>query len=148
MILLAAVDFSEAAGAVLEQAAELARLTGAKLVLLHVARPEPDFVGYDVGPQHVRDHLAVVFVEEHRQLRAWADELKSEGIAASYRLVQGATAETILDQAEDLKADLIVVGSHGHGAVYDLLVGSVSESLLRKTDRPVVVVPARGHPSE
>jgi nucleotide-binding universal stress UspA family protein len=49
----------------------------------------------------------------------------------------------ILAQADQLQADLIVVGSHGHGATYDLLVGSISSGVIRKSKVPVLVVPAR-----
>ncbi|HDY68944.1 MAG TPA: universal stress protein [Candidatus Scalindua sp.] len=47
----------------------------------------------------------------------------------------------ILDESSKLKIDLIVVGSHGHGAVYHLIVGSVSEEVLQRSSCPVLVVP-------
>jgi nucleotide-binding universal stress UspA family protein len=46
-----------------------------------------------------------------------------------------------LKEAADLDIDLIVVGSHGHGAMYQLLVGSISEGVLRRSNRPVLVIP-------
>jgi len=57
-------------------------------------------------------------------------------------LLQGATIATVLTEADRLEANLLVIGSHGHGAVYDLLVGSVSEGLVRRSKRPMLVVPA------
>ena len=56
---------------------------------------------------------------------------------------QGPTIETIIEEAGRLKVDMIVVGSHGHGAMYQLLVGSVSEGVLHRATCPVLVVPAR-----
>jgi nucleotide-binding universal stress UspA family protein len=56
-------------------------------------------------------------------------------------LVHGATVEVILKEASDLEVDLIVVGSHGRGAMYQLLVGSVSEEVLKKSRIPVLVIP-------
>ncbi|MEA3243534.1 MAG: universal stress protein, partial [Pseudomonadota bacterium] len=56
-------------------------------------------------------------------------------------LVHGATAETILKKASELDVDMIVVGSHGRGAMYQLLVGSVSEGILHNSRCPVLVVP-------
>jgi nucleotide-binding universal stress UspA family protein len=55
--------------------------------------------------------------------------------------VQGATVETILKEALKLDVDMIVAGSHGRGAMYQLLVGSVSEGVLHKSKCPVIVVP-------
>jgi nucleotide-binding universal stress UspA family protein len=56
-------------------------------------------------------------------------------------LVQGVTADTILEEAAKLAADIIVVGSRGKGALQQLVVGSVSEGVLRKSQCPVLVVP-------
>ena len=50
--------------------------------------------------------------------------------------------EEILKTAQDISADLIVMGSHGHGPVYNLLVGSVTEGVLKAGQRPVLLVPA------
>jgi nucleotide-binding universal stress UspA family protein len=47
-------------------------------------------------------------------------------------------------QAAAVGADLVMVGSHGHGGLHHLLVGSVTEDVLRRSTRPVIVVPAKG----
>jgi nucleotide-binding universal stress UspA family protein len=49
----------------------------------------------------------------------------------------------VLSEAKRLHAELIVVGSHGHGLLYDALLGSVSADILRKSSLPVLVVPTR-----
>ena len=56
-------------------------------------------------------------------------------------LIQGSTVEAILKQADKLKAQMIVMGSHGRGAIYKMLVGSVSEGVLHGAKCPVLVVP-------
>jgi nucleotide-binding universal stress UspA family protein len=53
----------------------------------------------------------------------------------------GHTADELLRMAAELEAGLIVVGSHGHGGLHHLLVGSVTETLLRQSMIPVMVVP-------
>jgi nucleotide-binding universal stress UspA family protein len=50
-------------------------------------------------------------------------------------------AEEILNQADTLDADLIVMGTHGHGAMYNLLVGSATKGVLKHSTRPVLLVP-------
>jgi nucleotide-binding universal stress UspA family protein len=144
--ILAALDFSPVTRAVVEQAASLARAYGAELTLIHAAAPEPAFVGYDVGPQTVRDARARALRTEHREIQELADELRGRGLRAKALLVQGPAIETILRESRELGADALVIGSHGHGALYDLLVGSVAKGVLRDAPCPVVVVraPAAG----
>jgi nucleotide-binding universal stress UspA family protein len=142
--LLAPIDFSDVSASVLTQAGRLARQFGAKLWLIHVAAPEPDFVGYEPGPDTVRRQVATRLHKEHCQLQALADEIRLDGIEVTPLLVQGQTLEKILEEAKRTAADLIVVGSHGHGALYRALVGGVCEGLLRKSTCPVLVVPAPG----
>ena len=55
---------------------------------------------------------------------------------------EGSVVEEILKTAQEISADLIVMGSHGHGPVYHLLVGSVTEGVLKAGLRPVLLVPA------
>lgn len=143
MKILAAIDLSPASEKVLEAARQHASLTQATLYLVHAAEPDPAFVGYEAGPQVVRDQVAHMFHDEHKAVQKHADELREKGVNAIALVVQGPTSQTILKEAEKLEADLIVVGSHGHGALYQALVGSVSEGIIRGAPCPVLVVPAR-----
>jgi len=143
MNILVAVDLSPASEKVVEAAGRVAKLTGAKVYILHAAEPEPDFVGYDAGPEVVRTQVANEYRREHRDVQALADKLRAEGLDARALLIQGPTVETALKEAEHLDAELIVVGTHGHSAVYDVLIGSYSAGIIRKSKRPVLVVPSR-----
>ena len=128
MKLLVAIDLSESSAAVVDAARSLAAATGAALTLLHVAAPEPYFVGYDVDPPVMRDALAARFHREHRELQAMGQSLRDEGFACTPVLAQGATVETILREAEHTAADMVVIGSHGKGVV---------KRLVRPSDRVV-----------
>lgn len=141
--ILAAIDFSEISSTVIDQAAAIAKSFSSKLWLIHVAAPEPDFVGYGTGPQTERDWRAQTLREEHRYLQDKALELEQNGINVTPLLIQGATVETILKEATKLKAEMIVIGSHGRSALYKTLVGSVSEGIVRQASCPVLIVPTR-----
>ena len=143
MKILVSVDFSDATPRVLEAAANLARALSAKVWLLHVAEPEPDFVGYRAGPDVVRDQVAKEFRDEHRKIQEYAEAMRERGLEAKGLLIQGAIVDTVMAESRRLEADLLVVGSHGYGAVYDLLVGSISRGILKHADIPVLVVPVR-----
>lgn len=140
--ILAAIDFSTVTADVVEQAARLAQGFGAALWLVHVAPPDPDFVGYDAGPPNVRDQVAHEMRDTHRRVQDEADRLRGKSIDATALQVQGPTAETILREAERLRADVIVLGSHGHGALHRALLGSISEGVLHRANCPVLIVPA------
>lgn len=141
--LLVPIDFSAGTDRVVAAAARIALREDAVLHLLHVAPPDPDFIPYDAGPNVVRDQVAEDLREEHRAIQQLADRLSADGFQASARMVQGATVDTILAWATRIEADCIVMGTHGHGALHRLVLGSVSEGVLRKTQCPVLVVPAR-----
>lgn len=140
--ILVAVDFSAGTEHVLAVATRLAAPTGATIHLLHVAAPEPSFVGYDPpgGPSD-RDQRAEELHDEHQALQVLADAVHETGVTVKPLLVKGATLEVILGEADRLDADLIVVGSHGHGAVHRFLVGSTTDGLVRQSTLPVLVVP-------
>lgn len=139
--IIAGIDFSENSERVLSLAADVARSFQAKLWLVHVAAPDPEFVGYEAGPQTVRDNRASELREEHRKLQRVAAGLREGGLDVAALLIEGPTVETLLKQAADVEADLLVVGSHGRGALGRTLIGSVSERVTRRAHRPVLIVP-------
>jgi nucleotide-binding universal stress UspA family protein len=139
---VAAVDFSESSERAVELASSLAERFGARLWLVHVAAPDPDFAGYDAGPQTERDSRAAELRKEHRDLQARALALRDRGLDATALLVQGPTVETLVSEARRLAADMLVVGSHGRGAVGRALLGSVGAGVVRHPPCPVLVVPA------
>jgi nucleotide-binding universal stress UspA family protein len=141
MKILTAIDFSDPTELILKVTRRLAKRLGASVWLVHVAEPEPDFVGYDVGPDVVRDQVARRFKTEHRALQEHTEAMRAEGIKARAILVQGATVETLLELAKKQESDMIIVGSHGRGMVAEILLGSVSAGLIRRSTCPVTVVP-------
>jgi nucleotide-binding universal stress UspA family protein len=143
MSILVPVDFSAISERVCRVAAEAAKARGTKIWLIHVAEPEPEFVGYEPGPDVVRDQVASELRNEHRQLQELADRTAALGVEVTPLLIQGSTVETILEQADHHAVEMIVMATHGRGLMYQMLVGSVSEGVLHRTKVPILLVPAR-----
>jgi len=143
MRLLVALDLSEPTELIVKEAELLAKNMSARIWILHNAEPEPDVLEFKTDPQTARESLAEKFHREHRQIQDIAKRLRNEGLKATALLVHGPTVEAILKEASDLDVDMIIVGSHGRNAVYQLLLGSVSEGILRGSRCPVLIVPTR-----
>jgi nucleotide-binding universal stress UspA family protein len=139
--ILLAVDFSESTEHLLHAAIEVTKAFSAHLFIIHVAAPDPYFVGYEVETQVRRDAIAKHYRQEHQELGDLAAKARQQGVAATALLVQGPTVEKLIQERVRLHADLVVVGSHGRSAAIQLLVGSTSEGLIRNVHCPVMVIP-------
>lgn len=143
MNILVAVDLSDATESIVNKAEAIAKAASAQIWLVHVARSKLNPLGlqFDVEPQAERDLLAREYRDEHCQIQEISARLRYEGLKATAILLQGETTDLILEQAEKLDADIIVVGSYGKGVMAQLFVGSVSRDLLQRANRPVMIVP-------
>lgn len=80
-----------------------------------------------------------------------ADTARAIGLDPSIverRVVEGASGQMIIHAADEVDADVIIVGSHGHGFLSRVLIGSVSEYVVRHSTRPVLVVRHTDQPTE
>ena len=156
MNILVPVDFSDATGPVTSRAVDLAEALGAHLILLHVLTPTLEMLAYGSAgvPAAATDGLDYVAMpdlqaaERHQmQLREKFDnlhaEIRTRHPNVDARLLDGVPGEQIIQEAKRDRCDMIVIGSHGHGAVYQLLVGSVTDRVLRHSPCPVLVVPVK-----
>ena len=141
MKIMVCVDLSDSTETIMQKIEELAKPLSARVWLLHNAEPEADTVEFKVDPISARKELARKFHVEHRQIQELADRLREAGIDTTALLVHANTVDAILTEAKDVGADMIVVGSHGRGAMNQLLVGSVSKGVLKKSKLPVLVIP-------
>jgi len=143
MNIIVAVDLSPASAKVIEAARGVGDLTGVSIYVLHVVETGPDYITYFDATDAQRARVGEDFPQENDALQALTTELQDEGLDTTAVLVCGPAVETTLAEAERLGAGLIVVGTHGHMAVYDVLVGSYSAGIIRRSKLPVLVVPVR-----
>lgn len=139
--ILVTIDFERNEQLLIDKAFQWAESFNSKLWLMHIAAPDPDFVGYKVGPQYIRDSRASVLKKERKQLQEYSNTLNKKGVNAEGILVQGATIEMIMEEAKKLDVDLIIAGYHEHNFLYNAFVGSVSGEILKKSKIPVLMVP-------
>lgn len=144
---LAATDGSPQAHLALQMAVDLSSRTGAELHIVHVgelaAMYHPEMRGY--AYRHEASEQ-----EARRLLDEESERLRSAGVnVAKAHLRMGRADVEIIELAEELGADVIVVGSRGLGGIRRALVGSVSDSIVHHAPCPVLVVrkkDARGDP--
>jgi nucleotide-binding universal stress UspA family protein len=141
--ILVPVDLSGATVQVCNVAAKLARDLGGRLVILHAVPPLPLILGdyYAFEPGYISSSLKASRKAAIHKLDSLARWFRRRLPRIRVTMHDGAPATVILRTAKALRPDYLVMGSHGHTAAFDLLVGSVTHTVLRKAPCPVVVVP-------
>lgn len=140
--ILIAIDGSPASHEAVEFGVELAAEQNAAVIFVHVVPP------LDVVPMtcfgmaaEARPHE---ITDEERQPLVDANvAAEKHGVPATAKLLVGDTVDEIVACADNLDADLIVVGSRGHGKLTSALLGSVSRGVVSESKRPVVIVRGR-----
>ncbi len=139
--LLVSVDFSAATRPVIEAAVELALKTSARVVLHHSFTAPVVTSEYGLSLELMQETAMLGEKSARHQLEHLEDELTARGLVVDTVLTQGGAAWHILREAAKRHVDLIVLGSHGHTALYDLLIGSTTHDVLKKATCPVLIVP-------
>lgn len=136
--ILIAVENSAADQTILDHVKPLARLTGASLVLIHVA---------DGWVARNYKTLNLAESEEMRDDRVYlehrADELRGEGFAAEHLLALGEPSAEIVKAAAAYGVDLIAMATHGHRLIGDLIYGSTADKVRHVVDIPVLMLKAK-----
>jgi nucleotide-binding universal stress UspA family protein len=140
-LILVAVDFSEVSQRVYEVAADMAAHLGARVRVVNVSEPAVDYVGVAPPQAYAMSEESVRKIADAR-LSAAREYFESQRVVVEVVHRWGQPVGTILEELERSGAGMVVLGSHGHGALYNLLVGSVAEGVLRHARVPVLVVPA------
>jgi nucleotide-binding universal stress UspA family protein len=135
-------DFSDASRHAMDHAVAMARWCSARIVVLHahhaVSAADSALFNAGGGGPHLESE---VLVAERSELAAAVDSMRAGGVAVEGEIVSGPPAETITAFAASTSADLIVIGTQGAGGFKHLVVGSVTETVLRRARCPVLTVP-------
>jgi len=131
MKIITTIDFSTTAESILKNTAIYAKAFDAEVFLVH-AEPESfndDETERDLTPEAIR-------------LKKNARALEKAGVNVTPHFLKGPVCATIMDEALEIKADLIIIGAHGHGSHCKAPVGSTSGCVLLRSRVPVLVIPA------
>lgn len=141
--ILVPIDFSPVTRRVVAEAVKLAQAMDAELVLLHVVT-QPAYLGAEAVPMVDPRLMWMMEAEKHteRHLRRIEGALKKRGLHVRSLCVTGFPVTRIRAQMKQLPASLVVIGSHGHTALHDLVMGGTTSGVLKRAGCPVVVVPA------
>ena len=139
--ILAPVDFSAASEAVLAQAIELARALGGRVVLLTVIQPPVITNEYAALMENLAEVMAAGERNAARRLAELETRVRAAQVPVETLQLNGPPVRNILEQAARLPADYVVMGSHGHTALYDLLVGSTSAGVMKRVKSGVILLP-------
>jgi len=144
--ILVPVDGSPTAAKGMKAAIKLARENRGKLLLLHVVEEYTAFIAPEIGA-NLGPILDSLRLAGKRTLARIATSAGKSGVKPQAVLVEnfgGRVADTIVQQAKRLRADLIVMGTHGRRGVNRVLLGSDAELVVRYSPVPVLLVPASG----
>lgn len=139
--ILTLIDFSDTTEPVLEAASQLARAFNARVSLAHVFKPAALPNEYSAM---IEDFCLADENNANERLSNLRRDLEADGLTAESGLLYGSTANAVRAEAARLGADYIVLGSHGHGVLYELFAGSTANDLLKSAPCPMLVVPVSG----
>jgi nucleotide-binding universal stress UspA family protein len=142
--ILCPVDFSDGSRRALDFSIGLARWYGAKVTVLHVAPVPVPPAAFAAGASVMMEPVVLSLVEQERlraDLRAFANARPTSDVEIDVEVTEGLVWREIRDRAAALPAELIVLGTHGRSGFERLLIGSVTEKLLRAAPCAVMTVP-------
>ncbi|MFA9392002.1 MAG: universal stress protein [Prolixibacteraceae bacterium] len=141
--ILLGVDLNEQTDILVQKAQDLARKYGAKLWLLHVIAPLPEYIGFDVSFQFAHSGYDEVRKSQKVRLDQYVEKVKKEGVDAEGIVMEGVATSVIIDESKELEVDLIICGHHEHNILYHMLFGSTSTAVVRNSEIPVLVYPLK-----
>ncbi len=135
--ILVPTDFSKASRAALQQAAEVARACSAKLTVMYADTFMPP-VALDEVPERADETKEAAEIHLKDEVKA----VVPPTVAVDTMIVVDQPVHAILQTAKEKNVDWIIMGTHGRRGVDRLILGSVTESVLRQSDRPVLTIHA------
>ena len=136
--ILVAIEHSSADATIVDHVRELAGLTHAQLVLVHVA---DGWVARNFDQLKLRESEEMQ--DDRRYLEALTEKLRAAGIETEWLLAMGDPASEILRVAREVNADVIAMATHGHRGLEDLVRGTTVNRVRHEATVPVLLLKAK-----
>ena len=139
---LIAMDYDETSQKVAEMGFSMANAMNAEVILLHVISEQPIYYSSYAYMRELRvDFFGNLEDSTQKFLDKTKKHLENESIKTIIKV--GEIAETILETAKELKVDVIVMGSHSRKWLENIIMGSTTENVLKKTSIPLYIIPTK-----
>jgi len=140
---LVPIDFSAVSDEVIDTAMSFARAFQGHVTLIHVVQPPVVTSEFALPVEVLQEAVSAGEKAASKKLEVFAKRFREADLECETRVVNGPAVTMIRDEAEKIKADFIIMGSHGHGKLYDFLVGSTASGVMKKAPCGVIIIPHR-----
>lgn len=138
---LVPIDFSAVTEEVIDTAVSFARAFEGKVALIHVVQPPVVTSEFALPVEVLQEAIASGERAAKTKLDGYVDMFRNAGLACEAKVAHGPPVTMIREEAARVKADFVIMGSHGHGKLYDFLVGSTASGVMKKATCGVIIVP-------
>lgn len=148
--ILVAIDLEAGTDRLLAEAQRYSKALNAIVDIIHVAPPDPDFVGYiksndpneKTQEDIIRNSKATDLRAEHQKTQAFGNSLHANGIRVDHTLtVQGPILSTILENVRKFNPDMLMLGSRQHSTLFRFWYGDIATDAIKQTPCALLVVP-------
>lgn len=141
--ILVAVDEPKEANQLIAHAVNIAKLTGAKIWIIHVSESNPDdFLAREAGPQYVYDERVEERKKDAAAINEWTREVMDKhGLQAEGLLIEGSVTKSIRKIVEERNIDLVVAGHKKKSFLYGLFTENKKKDLVDELKIPLLAVP-------
>lgn len=137
--IMCAVDLSEDSKPIATYTAKMAKVLGAKVLVIYAAPSLSQYVGFHVPPNTIETFVDEIISGADENMKAFVEE-NFQGVEAEGKVLVGYASEEILRHSVEDGCDLIVMGTHGRKGIDRILFGSVAEKVVQNSTIPVLTV--------
>ncbi len=137
--IFAAIDLNSNVDSILAAASDFARHYEAELILATVETELPGSEG--AAEEEVEADIQAAYGDAVAQLQAMANDLVNQGVNCRALMLEGKAVDQLVQAADKLHADLIVIGNHGRSPFYDTLLGGTAPGVIHRAKQYVLLVP-------
>lgn len=137
--IVCALDLSDLSERVAQYAISLAKAYDGEIIVIYATPPMNQYAALDVHPNAIEGFMTEIAAKAKKQMEKTMTTLFA-GLKASALIESGSPAEEIVRVAQENKADVIVMGTHGRKGVDLILFGSVAEKVVKSSKTPVLTI--------